>query len=35
MPKKQAKEHEEIEVIASSGNVYADTGHRSPKLVQN
>ncbi len=27
MPKKQ----EEIEVIASSGNVYADTGHPNPE----
>lgn len=27
MPKK----HEEIEVIASSGNVYADTGHANPE----
>lgn len=31
MPKKQTKEHEEIEVIASSGNVYADTGHPNPE----
>ena len=31
MPKKQAKEHEEIEVIASSGNVYFDTGHPNPE----
>ena len=31
MPKKHPKEHEEIEVIASSGNVYADTGHPHPE----
>lgn len=31
MPKKQDKEHEEVEVIASSGNVYADTGHSNPE----
>jgi predicted XRE-type DNA-binding protein len=31
MPKKQTKEHEEIEVIVSSGNVYADTGHPNPE----
>ncbi len=31
MPKKQTNEHEEIEVIASSGNVYADTGHPNPE----
>lgn len=31
MLRKQAKEHEEIEVVASSGNVYADTGHSNPE----
>jgi len=31
MSKKQAKKHEEIEVIASSGNVYADAGHPNPE----
>lgn len=31
MPKKHTKEREEIEVIASSGNVYADTGHPNPE----
>lgn len=31
MTKKKAKEHEEIKVIASSGNVYADTGHPNPE----
>lgn len=31
MAKKQAKEHAEIEVIASSGNVYADTGYPNPE----
>lgn len=31
MPKKQVKQHEEIEIIASSGNVYADTGHPNPE----
>ncbi len=30
MPKKQLKEQEEIEVVTSSGNVYADTGHPNP-----
>lgn len=30
MPKKQ-QEREEIEVIASSGNVYADTGYPNPE----
>lgn len=29
--KKQHKEPEEIEIIASSGNVYADTGHANPE----
>lgn len=31
MAKKQQQEQEEIEVIASSGNVYADTGHPNPE----
>lgn len=31
MPKKQLKKIEKIEVIASSGNVYADTGHPNPE----
>lgn len=31
MPKKQVKQHEEIEIIASSGDVYADTGHPNPE----
>jgi predicted XRE-type DNA-binding protein len=31
MLKKQVKQHEEIEIIASSGNVYADTGHPNPE----
>lgn len=31
MPRKQAKEPKEIKVIASSGNVYADTGHPNPE----
>jgi predicted XRE-type DNA-binding protein len=30
MPKKQIKDYKEIKVIASSGNVYADTGHPNP-----
>ena len=29
--KKQPKEPEDIEVIPSSGNVYADTGHTNPE----
>lgn len=31
MPKKQPKEQEEIEIVASSGNVYADTDHPNPE----
>ena len=31
MPKKQTKKHEEIEIIPSSGNVYADTGYPNPE----
>ena len=31
MSKKQIKEDEEIEVIASSGNVYSDTGYPNPE----
>lgn len=31
MSKKQPKEQKEIVVIASSGNVYADTGHSNPE----
>ena len=31
MSKKQVNEDEEIEVIASTGNVYADTGYPNPE----
>lgn len=31
MSKKKSKEQKEIEIIASSGNVYADTGHPNPE----
>lgn len=31
MSKKRLKEQEEIEIIASSGNVYADAGHPNPE----
>lgn len=31
MPKRQTKKHEKIEIIPSSGNVYADTGYPNPE----